>query len=69
MNERRMSPYARFKGAAAIPSYVKQLGRVAKVITRLGRSKYMPHASAKENARHAGKTSLGPNASRALRVS
>lgn len=30
-------------------------------------NRYMPHTGAKEAARHAGKGSLGPNASRALR--
>lgn len=29
-------------------------------------NRYLPHYGAKEAARHAGKTSLGPNASRAL---
>ena len=37
------------------------------VMTQIGVSKYMPHIGAKERARHAGRTTLGPNASRALR--
>lgn len=37
------------------------------IATRVGRSRYMPHIGAKERARHAGRTSLGTNASRALR--
>ena len=37
------------------------------VVTPVGASKYMPHIGAKESRRHAGKLSLGPNASRALR--
>lgn len=36
------------------------------VMTQIGVSKYMPHIGAKERARHAGRTTLGPNASRAL---
>ena len=37
------------------------------VMTQIGRSRYMPHTGAKERARHAHKTTLGANASRALR--
>ena len=54
----RMSPYAHFNGRAM----------VRHILTKLGKSKYMPHVGANERARHAGSTSLGPNASRALKV-
>lgn len=57
-SHRKMSPYAHFKGRAM----------VRHILTKLGKSKYMPHVGAKERARHVGRTSLGPNASRALKV-
>lgn len=63
---KRMSEYAHFKGRATIPHNVRSLGPDTRVLTKLGRSKYMPHVGAKEVARHAGRTSLGANASRAL---
>lgn len=54
----KMSPYAHFKGRAMFRH----------ILVKLSRSKYRAHVGAKERARHAGRISLGPNASRALKV-
>lgn len=44
-SHRKMSPYAHFNGRAM----------VRHILTKLGKSKYMPHVGAKERARHAGR--------------
>lgn len=62
-----MNPQRSFnrKGWAMGKFQVRFMG-LTSVIHYIGRSKYWPHSGAKEAVRHAGKTALGFNASRAL---